>query len=140
MTSSQSQRWMIVIGAALFVGIAIRVSNVFQYPIDMGFDAQGNWSYISGLFQSWALPTPDSGWASAHPPLFYYLAGAIGRIFGGIGDFEKASAVHAIRFFSMGCGLLGIATAVVFVQRTDPGNTRRAVFAGGLLLFLPVHL
>jgi hypothetical protein len=131
---------MIAIGAALFVGIAIRVSNVFQYPLDMGFDAQGNWSYVSGLLGSWALPKPDSGWSTAHPPLFYYMAGAIGRIFGGLGEFEKASAIHAIRFVSMGFGLLGIATAVVLVRRTDPENTPRAVFAGGLLLFLPVHL
>lgn len=138
--SPLSQRWIIVIGLTIFVGIAMRVSNVFQYPIDMGFDAQGNWSYVSGLLRSWALPTPDSGWSTAHPPLFYYVAGAIGRIFGGVGELGKASAIHAIRFASMCFGLLGIVAAVVFVQRADPGNSRRAVFAGGLLLFLPVHL
>ena len=33
-----------------------------------------------------------------------------------------------------------LALAVVLVARVDPGNRRRALLAGGLLLFLPAHV
>jgi hypothetical protein len=124
-------------GVAAFLGVAIRINNAFVYPIDMGYDAGGNWQYIAFLLNSWALPAPDEAWATAHPPFFYYVAALISRAVGSLG---KPTAVHAIRLVSSAVGLLGVWVAVSLVRRSDPANTRRAFIAAGLLLFLPVHI
>jgi len=131
------RRWLIAMAVATILGVAIRVSNAFVYPIDMGYDAGGNWDYIAMLLRSWALPAPGQGWATAHPPFFYYFAAAISRTAGWL---DKPTAVHAIRLVMAASGLLGVGLAVLLVRRTDPENMRRAFFAGGLLLFLPVHI
>ena len=135
--SGNQRGWLVAMGAAAILGIAIRISNVFAYPIDMGYDAGGNWEYISLLLNSWTLPAPDQGWATAHPPFFYYLGAVISRV---VGSLDRATAIHAIRLVMAASGLLGIWAAVVLVRRVDPENTRRAFIAGGLLLFLPVHI
>jgi 4-amino-4-deoxy-L-arabinose transferase-like glycosyltransferase len=129
--------WLVAMGVAATLGVVIRVSNAFLYPIDMGYDAGGNWDYIALLLDSWALPAPDEGWATAHPPFFYYLAAVISRA---VGSLDKTTAIHAIRLVTAASGLLGIGLAVVLVRRADPDNMRRAFIAGALLLFLPVHI
>jgi hypothetical protein len=129
--------WLIAMGVAAVLGVVIRISNVFAYPIDMGYDAGGNWDYISLLLRSWALPAPDQGWSTAHPPFFYYLAAVISR---SVGSLDKPTAIHAVRLAMAASGLLGVWAAVVLVRRVDPENTRRAIIAAGLLLFLPVHI
>jgi len=129
--------WLMAMGTIAVLGVVIRISNVFAYPIDMGYDAGGNWEYISLLLNSWTLPAPDQGWATAHPPFFYYLGAVISRV---AGSLDRATAIHAIRLVMAASGLVGIWAAVVLVRRVDPENTRRAFIAGGLLLFLPVHI
>ncbi|TDJ09298.1 MAG: phospholipid carrier-dependent glycosyltransferase [Deltaproteobacteria bacterium] len=128
----------VMAGVALgVVGVALRVNNAFRYPTNWGFDAKFNWEYIERLLNSWALPAPDATWATGHPPLFYYLGAALGRALGHPG---MESTVLAIRLLSTGFGLASVALAVLLVRRVDPGNPRRALLAGGLLLFLPVHI
>jgi hypothetical protein len=119
------------------VGVAIRVHNAFAYKMLWGFDALYNWRYIEYLTRTWALPAPDAGWATAHPPLFYYLCAAICREVGHPGrDFN----VILLRLLSSAVGLATVALAMILVRRTDPGNLRRTLLAGGLVLFLPVHI
>jgi len=128
----------VVAGIALAVfGCAIRISNAFRYPTGLGFDAKFNWEYIEQLLGSWTLPAPDAAWATGHPPLFYYLGAALGRALGHPG---MENTVLAIRLLSTGFGLAAVALAVGLVRRVDPRNPRRAFVAGGLLLFLPVHI
>jgi hypothetical protein len=129
--------WLIGLAVAAAVGTGIRISNALTYPIDMGFDAIGNWEYVALLLRDWTLPSPDAGWSTAHPPFFYNFAAAIVRIFDAV---NKPSAVHVIRLATACAGLVGIAAAVQLVRKLDPQNSRRAFIAGVLLLFLPVHL
>ena len=69
------------LGIGIFAaGVAIRINNAFQYPINLGFDALENWRYIHSLIHSWALPAPDADWATSHAPLFYYESAAVGRL------------------------------------------------------------
>ncbi len=124
----------LVLGA---LGVAIRVSNALVSPVGTGFDAAGNWRYIARLMQSWALPAPGDDWATSHPPLFYYLSAGLGRA---LGYPDPALTVLAIRLASTAVGLLTVCLAVALVLRVDPGNRRRALLAGGLLLFLPAHV
>jgi hypothetical protein len=127
-----------VAGLALAAaGIGIRAHNAFRYPIVYGFDSRANWRYIERLTQSWTLPAPDADWATAHPPLFYYASAALCRA---LGNPERDVAVVWIRLISTVLGLLTVALAVGLVRRTDPDDPRRALWAGGLLLFLPVHI
>lgn len=134
---SARRGWLIALGVAMIVGSTIRISNALVYPIDMGYDAGGNWDYIALLLDSWTLPAPDEGWATAHPPFFYYLAGLIGRSTGAL---DKAMVVHVVRLLMAAVGVLGIGLAVALVRRVEPENHRRAFIAGALLLFLPVHI
>jgi hypothetical protein len=127
----------VIAGFALAAaGIAIRINNLFHYPT-LGFDVRSNWQYIEKLMSSWTLPAPDEGWSMAHPPLFYYLSAALGRA---LGHPEVWTTVVATRLVSSAAGLAAVAFAVLLVRRVDPGNPRRALIAGALLLFLPVHI
>jgi hypothetical protein len=120
------------------VGIAIRVHNAIRYPVDWGFDASFNWRYIQRLIRDWSLPAPDATWATADPPLYFYLCALIARSADAAGDINAAKI--AIPLLSTLAGLAVVALAVALVRRSDADDGRRALLAGGLLLFLPAHV
>jgi 4-amino-4-deoxy-L-arabinose transferase-like glycosyltransferase len=130
-------RLRIALWVVFTVGAVIRVSNCLSYPRFFGFDADHNWEYVQRLCSDWALPPPDAGWAFGHPPLFYYLAAIVGRT---LGCSEPGSGLVVVRLISTAAGLAAIAATLTLVRRVDPGNERRALFAAGLLLFLPAHI
>ncbi len=136
MTRASRQR--LAIGAALLacLAVALRVHNAFDYPLGKGFDAEANWEYIELLLEGFQIPAPDSLWAAAHPPLYYWLAAGLGRAVGG----EKAAVIVAARLLGSALALGSIALCVLLVRRLHPGDPRRAFLAGALLLFLPVHV
>lgn len=119
------------------LAVAIRCNNAIHYPIGWGFDAEGNWSYIARLLQSWALPAPDADWSTSHPPLFYYAAAAGLRL---LGSLEPPGAVVAVRLASAAAGLGAIVATLWLVRRMDPDRPARSLLAGAVLLFLPAHL
>lgn len=121
----------------LALGVAMRVYNAFEYNILWGFDAAGNWRYIERLTGSWALPAPDADWSTAHPPLFYYLDAAILRAFQ---PSRTDLSVILLRLVGSAEGLVVVFLAVLLVRKLAPGEPRRALIAGALLLFLPVHI
>jgi 4-amino-4-deoxy-L-arabinose transferase-like glycosyltransferase len=130
-------RWTLALGALLSFGAAQRAWNLFRYPVDMGFDAQGNWAYVEMLLAGWRLPAPEAGWSTGHPPLFYALVAAIGGLLEDAGKDAIARSGVAL------CALLGlaaIAAVAVYVRRLEPRSGRRALLAAALLLFLPVHV
>jgi len=124
-----------VVGLA---GVAMRVNNALRYRTANGFDAVENVEYVRLLMHSWALPAPDAGWAMSHPPLFYYASAALWHALAavGLGD----AILVAIPLLSSAAGLATVAVAVALVWRWAPGDRLRSVIAGGLLLFLPVHV
>jgi hypothetical protein len=121
----------------IVVGVAMRVNNAYRYNVLWGFDARYNWDYIVRLLYSWELPAPDAAWSTAHPPLFYYLSAALCRAFGP--ELQDGNII-LVRLVSSLLGLAAIALTVAFVRRLDPEDRLRAVLAGALLLFLPVHI
>jgi hypothetical protein len=125
------------VAAVLAVGAAQRVWNVLHYPVFMGFDAKGNWEYIEMLLARWALPAPDAGWSTAHPPLFYALGAALGRL---QHTTDAESVGPAVALASAAIGLAAVAATAWLVRRHLGGSVRRTVLATALLVFLPVHV
>lgn len=127
----------VALGLLLFAGAAaLRVHNAYALFIDHGFDESFNWEYIEQLTRSWALPDPESLWSGARPPLFFYLSGAVARVFGPL----QVPSVHAIRLASSAFGLLAIGFAVWSLQRWSRADPLRVALAAGLLLFVPAHI
>jgi 4-amino-4-deoxy-L-arabinose transferase-like glycosyltransferase len=127
----------LALGALLAIGVAMRVCNALHYPWAWGFDATENWQYVERLLGSWALPAPDAGWATSHPPLFYYLAAAAVRA---LGRPEPSAAARAIQLGNALVGLAGVAAAALLVRRLAPRSIVRSALAASLLLFLPAHV
>jgi len=127
----------IALGIGLvIVGVLVRANNAFQYPALWGFDARGNWQYVASLLGSWALPAPDSGWSTGHPPVFYYLSACVGRLFSG----DRDATVIAVRLANASAGLVTAGLAAWLVHRCDPQRPSRALLAAALLIFLPVQI
>jgi len=122
---------------ALGVAVAIRVHNAIHYTLLWGFDSKFNWRYIRRLTVSWELPAPDADWSTAHPPLFYYAGAAIVRSLDGTSrEFE----IVLLRLLVSAAGIVIAALAVRLVRRVHPDDLPRAVLAGALVLFLPMHI
>jgi hypothetical protein len=123
---------------ALFAaGVLLRAWNLFRYPVNMGFDAQGNWNYVARLVAEWRLPAPGEGWSTAHPPLFYALAAGIGRL---LPSADKQAIARATVALCAALGVAAIAAVALHARARSPAGGRRAVLAAALLLFLPVHV
>ena len=123
--------------AALAVAVAMRIHNAVHYTLLWGFDAKFNWRYIQRLTRSWNLPPPDADWSTAHPPLFYYASAAVCRL---LEDSSKGTKVIVLRLLVSAAGLVMAGLAFALVRRTNRDDLPRAVIAGVLVLFLPVHV
>ena len=120
------------------IAILMRINNAIRYRTGNGFDAVENVQYIELLMRSWALPSPDAAWATAHPPLFYYLSAGLWHLLaqlGGQGDF-----LVVLPLLISLVGLVPVAVAIGWAGRVAPGDTPRAILAAVLILFLPVHI
>jgi hypothetical protein len=124
--------------AAVLVAVAMRVNNAFRYRMRMGFDAVENVEYVQQLLGSWALPAPDAGWATSHPPLFYYASAAVGRALARLD--ATPALIWMIPLGSSAVGLIGAWAAWRLVRRSCPEAPQRARLAALLVLFAPVHV
>lgn len=140
MTSNEkSARALAGLGALLLlVGVGIRINNALRFRADLGFDAVGNLQYLQHLQSTWALPSPEALWSSAHPPFFYYCAASIWRGLSAAGLEALVLPVLALAISAV--GLLVVAAIVYWLRRADPDDGLRSLLAVGLILFLPVHL
>lgn len=119
------------------VAAAQRAWNLFHYPVDMGFDAEGNWEYIAMLLQDWRLPAPGEGWSTAHPPLFYYAAAAVGRL---LGQADQVFVSRTVIALNSMIGLAAIGAVASHVWHRTRGNVTAAWLAAALLLLLPMQV
>ena len=137
MAPALRSKTVLAVAAVLAVGAAHRVWNALHYPVFMGFDAKGNWQYIEMLIERWAIPAPDAGWSTAHPPFFYALGAAVGRL---QESPDESSVGLVVVLLSAALGLAAVAATAWLVYRISGGNARRTVLATLLLVFLPVHI
>jgi len=122
----------------LAAGVAMRINNALRFRAELGFDAVGNLQYLKHLQTSWSLPSPEAMWSAAHPPLFYYAAASIWRGLRAIGLDDRLLPLLALVL--SGVGLLTVFAVVAMARRLSPKDDLRVWLAGGLILFLPVHL
>ena len=122
---------------ATVVALWIRLHNLLHYPRFFGFDAEGNWKYIARLMRDWTLPAPDAGWATSHPPLFYYVSAALGRA---LGDVQPLVVMLSVRGLASLTSVATAGLAAAYLWRRDRERPERALLGGLLLLFLPAHL
>jgi hypothetical protein len=134
--ASDARAWA-VLGTLLSLGAAQRIWNALQYPVTMSFDFTGKLYYIQLLLRDFALPAPDAGWSTAHPPLFYALAAGIGRL---QSEPSIESVTLPVVLLSAGIGLVAIALTARLAFRLSGGSHLRSALAAALLLFLPVHV
>jgi len=130
--------WRAIGAGLLGLAVVMRINNALRYRTRLGFDAVENVEYVKMLMTSWALPAPDAAWATSHPPLFYYCSALIGRA---LMLFSKPEwLAQAIPLLASLAGVVTAALAVALVLRLASGDSKRALLAGGLLLFLPVNV
>ena len=125
-------------GALLLLGIGMRINNALRFRVELGFDAAGNLEYLQHLQSSWSLPSPELLWSASHPPFFYYAAAAFWRGLSAIG--LDGGLLPSLPLLLSAIGLLTVAAGMTLVRRADPDDGLRALVAGALVLFLPVHL
>jgi len=137
MRATLRSRAVFAVAALLAVAAAQRVWNVLHYPVFMGFDAPGNWQYIQLLMERWALPAPDAGWSTAHPPLFY----AIGALLGALqASPDEDSVGRPLVLLCAALGLAAVAATAWLVHERAGGRLRPTLLATLLLVCLPVHI
>jgi hypothetical protein len=122
----------------LVAGVSIRLHNALSYPPDWGFDASFNWRYIYRLTEDRALPTPDAGWATGDPPLYFALGALVMGGAGALGARDLSLVLVPLLGTAAGLAIVGLAAALV--RRLDPARPGRAWLAALLLLYLPAHV
>ena len=137
MSAPARRAWAFAGAALALVAAALRIHNAFDYPVGKGFDAKANWEYVTLLIGEWQLPDPAALWAGAHPPLFYAMAAAIGRV---LGSDDPQRVVPFVRLITSVFGLVAIGLATLLVARADAERPRRAFLAAALLSLLPAHV
>ncbi len=132
MARRPSTQLLLVAAGFAAVAIAMRLLNAFTYPPDWGFDSSFNLRYILRMSEDWALPSPEVGWSTSDPPLYFTFIAAIWALFG--------RSLIIIPLVNTAFGLGCVALAAAAVHRLDPERPERALLAAGLLLFLPANI
>lgn len=133
-----SRRTFTVVAAVLLLlGAAIRVHNALTFPVLGSYDAFGHFTYVWYVGETWRVPLPTSGWEFFHPPLYYAVMAAI---------WTGLAGTDPVLRLRMGLLIVAVASlvhaAVVWdiIRRRFPADRLLRLLAGGLTLFLPVHL
>ncbi|MFP8882080.1 MAG: glycosyltransferase family 39 protein [Myxococcota bacterium] len=132
MARRPSTQLLLVAAGFAAIAIAMRLFNAISYPPDWGFDSSFNLRYILRMSEDWALPSPEVGWSTSDPPLYFTIVAAIWALVG-----RSLVIIPLVNTaFGLGCAALAVAA----VHRLEPDRPERALLAGGLLLFLPANI
>ncbi|HEY2776057.1 MAG TPA: hypothetical protein VGK20_18595 [Candidatus Binatia bacterium] len=133
-----SSRSLVAIAVAMTaVAVAVRVHNALTFPILGGYDAFAHFTYVWFVAETGRVPLARSGWEFFQPPLYYAAMAALWRAFDGLG------AEQRLRIGTTAFALLSLVPAAVAARIASCSFPARPVtwlLAGGLLLFIPVHL
>lgn len=105
--------------------IALFATKLAELPLEVGFDANNHLFYVDLLLEHHALPRPDAGWSTYHPPLYYVLVALFRSAFGSVGA--------KLPSFAAGLGLVWVTFALARLLLARPEAVATAVLFAGLL-------
>ncbi len=86
---------------AIFVlGVLLRLTMVWQYRAEWGYDGQEHLDYVDWLFKHWSLPPHEDIRLAFHPPLYYTAAAGLVKL---------GSTNQGIIWLSIACGTVRLA-------------------------------
>jgi 4-amino-4-deoxy-L-arabinose transferase-like glycosyltransferase len=99
----------VVVAGVLACYGGLGVWNLSRFPWSRSYDAAASDLYVQTLAHSHRLPGPLDTDVWHNPPLFYLVAGAVGRV----GRLAGVEPHHIVQYLSLACGLatLGLAYA-----------------------------
>ncbi|MBI2202423.1 MAG: hypothetical protein HYU41_01010 [Candidatus Rokubacteria bacterium] len=117
----------------MLVGVVLRLTMLWSFPPEAGYDYPAHWTYITWLERERGLPTLTTTIAATHPPVFYAVAAALVHWGGG------PPAVQAI---SVVAGIARLAFVWIGLEVVMPGArvARRVALALAATLPVAVHL
>jgi len=127
---SSRVRWVLLLAWGF-----LALNNIFKVPAEFGYDIGAHVWFTRYLMTHLRLPPPDSGGQAFQAPLFYILAGGLGRVLLALGV-GADSVPTLLRIIPQLCGGLMIelcyrTARVVFPTQCDLQSI--ATLVGGLL-------
>jgi len=133
-----SRRTFAAIAAAMTIAAAaVRLNNVFTFPVLGGYDAFAHFTYIRFVAETGRVPLADSGWEFFQPPLYYAWMAAFWRGLAGVDPELRLRIGNAVIAL---LGLVPAAVAFAIVRRRWPRQRTIQLLTAGSMLFLPTHL
>lgn len=133
-----NRRTFLACGAAMaVVAVGVRLHNALTGSVWAGYDAFAHFTYIWFVAETGQVPLAHSGWQFFQPPLYYAGMAFLWNFFDGL---DGATRLRVGTSVLAVLGLVPAVVAVVLVRKRLPGQDLVALLAGGLMLFLPVHL
>ncbi len=86
--------------AIFVVGVLLRLTMVWRYPADCGYDSYDHWDYVEWIVHHWTLPPLAEMREAFHPPLYYTAAAGL---------VELGSTRQGIIWLSIACGIVRLA-------------------------------
>jgi hypothetical protein len=127
--------------ALILVSIAwvyLFVHKFRHIPVGVGFDAFGHKENLDYLLKTGSYPRPDQFWSSHHPPLFYYVVGALEKTRAAI--WPGASQAMAMKLVPFLSGLGTVWAAYYLARRVFPNSPGRMLAAVLVAATLPMNV
>ena len=106
----------IFIFSVLFKVFITYQAEFFEYSVD--FEGTGHLGYINEIREKLKIPNPRDGWQYSQSPLFYILAGVMGRVvdFFQLPNFQNFLLLQSVFNYSI-FSLFGLKTMMLFIRQ-----------------------
>lgn len=125
-------RWLVAL--LLLLAAAHYGWNISAQRGFWGYDEGAHAAYALEILETGALPHPQKGWCTFHPPVYHLLAAAT---WGALEPLGPRSVLFGLRIFSA-LGILGVGLVVYGLARRFTGSESIAGVAAAGTLFVPV--
>jgi 4-amino-4-deoxy-L-arabinose transferase-like glycosyltransferase len=123
-------RWVLI---GLWVALA--VNNIFKLPLNLGYDAENHYEYISYIVNNHRIPLASEGWQMFQSPLHYLISAFLYSVLSGFingGDILNM----LMRIIPLMCGVLQVEVVYRSLKSVFPNRTDLqilGIIVGGLL-------
>lgn len=128
----------LLLAAVIFARTSLFIHDVPDLRSRLGFDAPEHMDYIRLIQQNGTLPSPEEGWETHQPPLYYLCSAAWLKIFGL--SVNAPNALTPLRAFNGILGLIHCWLVFLCLRRLFPESPGAQAAALIVAAFLPEHL